>query len=226
MNDPILELKDVKKTFMEYHRELTVLRNINFIINRGENVCICGDSGSGKTTLVNVIGLLESPTSGSILWQSNDVTKLSRYEITRLRPQMFGYIFQHYNLIPELNVIENILFPRRINGSISNDDILFADELLEYVQMSSMRDRSVNHLSGGEKQRIAVIRAMINRPNIIIADEPTGSLDEINGNSVMDMLLTMCKYNNSTLLLITHNPKFADRMDILYHLHDGELYRS
>ncbi len=226
MNDPILELKNVKKTFIEYHRELTVLRNINFIINCGQNVCICGDSGSGKTTLVNVIGLLEDPTCGSVLWQSSDVTKLSRSDVIKLRPQMFGYIFQHYNLIPELNVIENILFPRRINGGVGREDVKLAHELLEQVQMSSMDKRFVNHLSGGEKQRVAVVRAMINRPRIIIADEPTGSLDESNGDSIMDMMLNMCKNNNSTLLLITHNSKFADLMDVSYNLHNGELYRS
>lgn len=226
MSENVIELKNVKKTFTEYRQELAVLRNINFSMSAGQNVCVCGDSGSGKTTLVNIIGLLERPSGGSVLWQSRDVTMLSQSEVGKSRAKMFGYIFQHYNLIPELNVIENVLFPLRINGNVAHEDIMFAHELLEHVQMSSMHNRFVDHLSGGEKQRVAAVRAMINHPRVIIADEPTGSLDENTGMCVMDAILNMCKYNNSTLLLITHNSKFAERMDIVYQLRNGELHKN
>ena len=219
MNKTIVELRNIEKRYGDF----TVFSGVNLEIGTNQTISICGDSGSGKTTLVNVVGLLESPTSGSVIWDGQDVTKNSLKTISRTRSSIFGYIFQHSNMIPELNVIENILLPKMISSCVTDDDKKFANALLKYVGLSGAEKNDVQTLSGGEKQRVSVIRAIINRPKVIIADEPTGSLDETSGMNVMKVIMDICEKNSSSLILITHNPKFAQMMDKKFVLNKGAL---
>ena len=219
MNSSLVELVNICKNF----DDVTVLKDINLNIKPHESLSICGISGSGKTTLVNLIGLLQQPTSGKILWYGNDVMTLSAKQISQTRAKTFGYVFQQCHLIPELNVIENILFPKRMIGRVSQEDIAFAHKLLQYVGLKGFEQRNITTLSGGESQRIATIRAMINHPSIVIADEPTGSLDINSATTVIDMLIDLCTQYGSTLLLITHNTKFAEKTDSIYHIENFQL---
>ena len=219
MNKTIVELRNIEKRYGDF----TVFSDVNLEIGTNQTISICGDSGSGKTTLVNVIGLLEPPTSGSVIWDGQDVTKNSLKIISKLRSSMFGYIFQHSNMITELNVIENILLPKMISSYVTDDDKKFANALLKYVGLSGAEKNDVQTLSGGEKQRVSVIRAIINCPKVIIADEPTGSLDETSGVNVMKVIIDVCHSNGSSLILITHNPKFAQMMDKKFVLNKGNL---
>ena len=219
MNKTIVELRNIEKRYGDF----TVFSGVNLEIGTNQTISICGDSGSGKTTLVNVVGLLEPPTSGSVIWDGQDVTKNSLKTISRTRSSIFGYIFQHSNMIPELNVIENILLPKMISSCVTDDYKKFANALLKYVGLSGAEKNDVQTLSGGEKQRVSVIRAIINRPKVIIADEPTGSLDETSGMNVMKVIMDICEKNSSSLILITHNPKFAQMMDKKFVLNKGNL---
>ncbi|MDR1433196.1 MAG: ATP-binding cassette domain-containing protein [Puniceicoccales bacterium] len=222
MNDDyIVKLGNVRKTFGDF----MVFDDVSFGIKRRETVSICGDSGSGKTTLVNVIGLLEQPTHGRIFWNGKSVINQKMSYVAKLRSEMFGYIFQRCNLILELNVIENLLFPRRIADKIDSGDVAFAKKLLNQVKLDGFEERNVSTLSGGERQRVAAIRAMMNNPRVIIADEPTGSLDEKSANLVMDMIINLCDTYDSSLLLITHNPRFAQKMQTAYVLSNCTLTR-
>ncbi|MDR2738170.1 MAG: ABC transporter ATP-binding protein, partial [Puniceicoccales bacterium] len=195
MSDFILELRNVQKKF----QHIIIFDGINLAVNRRETVSICGNSGSGKTTLGNVAGLIEPPNIGSVIWNGEDMTDEKMSRISKLRPKIFGYIFQQCNLIPELNVMENILLPKRIMSQIARQDIDFAKTLLKQVNLDGFDLRHISTLSGGERQRIAAIRAMINHPPVVVADEPTGSLDEKSADSTMDMIIGLCKLHGSAL---------------------------
>ncbi|MDR3144108.1 MAG: ABC transporter ATP-binding protein [Puniceicoccales bacterium] len=219
MSNIIAELRDVRKNF----QDSLIFSGIDLWIEEGETIGICGDSGSGKTTLMNVLGMLDRPSGGSVIWEGNDVTGERSSKLSKLRPKLFGYIFQRCNLIPELNVLENLLFPRRIVTGVEQSDVDFAKNLLKRVSMSGAESRNITTLSGGERQRVAVVRAMMNHPKIIIADEPTGSLDERSADAVMDMIVGLCGEYGSALLLITHNGRFAKKMNTSHKLHGGKL---
>ncbi|MDR1528167.1 MAG: ABC transporter ATP-binding protein [Puniceicoccales bacterium] len=222
MNDYIVELKNIQKKF----ENVLVLKDVSFGIKDRETISICGASGAGKTTFINIMGLLELPTHGNIFWEDQNVIICDVKKLSRMRAKIFGYIFQRCNLIPELSVIENILFPKRIASKISVPDVEFAKELLRQVHLDGFENRNVWTLSGGESQRVAVVRAMINRPRIVIADEPTGSLDEKSANVTMDMIVSLCQEYGSSLLLITHNQLFAKKMQTSYILNNSELKPS
>ncbi|MDR1401416.1 MAG: ATP-binding cassette domain-containing protein [Puniceicoccales bacterium] len=219
MSNCIVEVQNLRKDF----NGTSIFRGVNFRIMPRETVSICGNSGSGKTTLVNVLSLLEPPTQGNIFWQNENVTNANSGKISQLRPKIFGYIFQQCNLIPELNVLENLLFPTRIISIIKKSDIEFAKKLLGQVNLCGIEQRNVSTLSGGERQRVAAVRAMINHPKIIIADEPTGNLDVKSADATMDMIMNLCDAHGSSLLLITHNQRFAERMQTSYVLGNASL---
>ncbi|MDR2435882.1 MAG: ABC transporter ATP-binding protein [Puniceicoccales bacterium] len=216
---PIAELRNVSKSF----GGCSVLRDIEFSLIPGESVSICGASGTGKTTLLNVMSLLERPDSGAILWDGKAMLNSRKSSIREARRKMFGFIFQNHNLVYELDAMGNVLLPLRVRKCPSKQDVNFAESLLEMIGMRDKKHSSIDVLSGGERQRVALARALVNRPNVILADEPTGSLDEANAHAAMNLMLDICKQNGSSLLLITHNPKLAGLTDRALILSGGEL---
>ena len=210
MNDKeeILCAKGLQKTFICPQGKIQVLRDINLTVYAGESVSIRGESGSGKTTLLYLISRLEKAEAGE-LWS---------------REVFFGFVFQGYYLIPELTALENVLFARRVRGSVRPIDRTWAKELLFRVGLANRMHHLPRQLSGGESQRVAVARALMNQPSLVLADEPTGNLDEKTAEEVMALLLTLCQQEQKSLILVTHNPKFAAQTTRQLLLRHGELW--
>ena len=189
-----------------------VLKGASLDVCENESVSICGESGAGKTTFLNIIAGLESPDSGEVLWDGRRIDLLSNSKQAALRARFMGFVFQNCCLIPELNARENVEFAARIAGIYDRcKSRARAEELLEFTGLGGRMKHLPSQLSGGEKQRVAVARALMNNPSVILADEPTGNLDEKTGESVMEMLLSLCGSGRASLILITHNPDFARR---------------
>ena len=223
-SDLVLSAVDVKKSFKTPDgSSIEVLRGATISIKAGESVALRGESGSGKTTFMNIISCLESVSSGEVFWSGKRVDNLSNSAQAKLRSGFMGFVFQNYCLMPELTALENVLLASRILGKCSRKEIDRAKDLLNAVGLSARLNYLPNRLSGGERQRVAIARAIINSPSVMLADEPTGNLDEDTANSVMNMLLELCKNNNTALLLITHNPDFAKITDREVLLSHGEI---
>ncbi|CDE82733.1 aBC transporter related protein [Coraliomargarita sp. CAG:312] len=224
MNEIILRAKEIKKSFKSPNGEtIDVLRGANLEIARGQSISLRGESGAGKTTFLNVIAGLESPTSGEIYWDGQRVDNLSNSKQARLRAGFMGFVFQNYCLVPELNALENVELAARIAGKFDASARKRAKELLDSVGLSGRLRHLPSQMSGGEKQRVAIARAVMNNPRVILADEPTGNLDEATGLEVMDIFLTLCSSYSTSLLLITHNPEFAARTSAQVKLAAGVL---
>lgn len=224
MNEIILRAKEIKKSFKSPNGEtIDVLRGANLEVARGQSISLRGESGAGKTTFLNVIAGLESPTSGEIYWDGQRVDNLSNSKQARLRAGFMGFVFQNYCLVPELNALENVELAARIAGKFDASARKRAKELLDSVGLSGRLRHLPSQMSGGEKQRVAIARAVMNNPRVILADEPTGNLDEATGLEVMDIFLTLCSSYSTSLLLITHNPEFAARTSAQVKLAAGVL---
>ena len=224
MNEIILRAKEIKKSFKSPNGgTIDVLRGANLEIARGQSISLRGESGAGKTTFLNVIAGLESPTSGEIYWDGQRVDNLSNSKQARLRAGFMGFVFQNYCLVPELNALENVELAARIAGKFDASARKRAKELLDSVGLSGRLRHLPSQMSGGEKQRVAIARAVMNNPRVILADEPTGNLDEATGLEVMDIFLTLCSSYSTSLLLITHNPEFAARTSAQVKLAAGVL---
>ena len=212
-NGKILSAVEIRKAFKSPDGGLTeVLKGASLDVCESESVSICGESGAGKTTFLNIIAGLESPDSGEVLWDGRRIDLLSNSKQAALRARFMGFVFQNCCLIPELNASENVEFAARIAGVYERrKSRARAEELLEFTGLGGRMKHLPSQLSGGEKQRVAVARALMNNPSVILADEPTGNLDEKTGESVMEMLLSLCGSGRASLILITHNPDFARR---------------
>ena len=212
-NGKILSAVEIRKAFKSPSGGLTeVLKGASLDVCENESVSICGESGAGKTTFLNIIAGLESPDSGEVLWDGRRIDLLSNSKQAALRARFMGFVFQNCCLIPELNARENVEFAARIAGIYDRrKSRARAEELLEFTGLGGRMKHLPSQLSGGEKQRVAVARALMNNPSVILADEPTGNLDEKTGESVMEMLLSLCGSGRASLILITHNPDFARR---------------
>lgn len=220
--DSILQLTDVRKEFATRLGKLLILDGISCTINKGEKVAIIGPSGSGKSTLLSLIGLLDTPTSGSITIDGVLVGSLDEVEQARLRNQQIGFIFQSFELISPFTVEENIAAPLEIG-----DKDVSTHELTQLIDKLGLRDRRhamPQTLSGGEKQRVAIGRALMNKPALILADEPTGSLDRATGEKVLSLLIDAVLAVNATLLIITHDESIAERMDRVFELREKTLH--
>ena len=212
MNRPVLSAVEIKKSFRSPSGgDTEVLRGASIEISAGESLSISGESGAGKTTFLNILAGLESPTSGKVFWDGKRIDNISNSRQSALRATFMGFVFQNYCLVPELNAVENVEYAARIAGLHTSASRARSEELLEFVGLKNRLRHLPSQLSGGEKQRVAIARAIINSPKIILADEPTGNLDESTGDIVMQMLMMLCDYSNVALLLITHNPNFAVR---------------
>ena len=222
-DDIILEAKQLGKSFQGPDGAISVLNGVNFKLRRGESVSIRGESGSGKSTLLNVLSGLETTDVGELLWNGQLVSGRSLSWLAARRTNYIGFVFQSYYLAPELNALENVLLGARIAGRINSTVIDRAEALLKRVGMGHRLRHGSSKLSGGERQRVAVARALINDPPLVLADEPTGNLDEATGVAVMDLLLELAGEEAKSLVLVTHNPEFAKRTQHQLTLHLGQF---
>ncbi len=216
-------VRAVSKSYQEGDRLHTVLDGASVEIDSGEFVALLGPSGSGKSTLLNLIGGIDSPDDGRILVDGREVTSLEEPERTLFRRDRVGLVFQFFNLLPTLNVLENLLLPLELKGTVGSDAVRVAEELLERVGLEARAGAFPDRLSGGEQQRIAVARALVHGPAVVLADEPTGSLDADASRVVMELLEELVRERGRTLLLVTHNPELATRADRVLHLEGGQL---
>ncbi|OUO77345.1 peptide ABC transporter ATP-binding protein [Blautia sp. An249] len=217
----ILEVQDLCKTYGTGETEVHALNHVSFSVRKGEFIAIIGESGSGKSTLLNVIGALDSATSGKVWIDGQDIFSMPEKKLTVFRRQHIGFIFQSFNLIPELNVEQNITFPLLLDYKKPNQK--FVNELLQVLGLSERRKHLPSQLSGGQQQRVAIGRALVTRPALIMADEPTGNLDSKNSQEVLALLQTMSDRYQQTILMITHNKNHAGAADRVFRMSDGVL---
>lgn len=219
----VLSAKNLKKSFVTPAGTIDVLRDVNLTVARGESVSVRGESGAGKTTLLQILGGLDTPDSGELFWAGERITKRGNAFLAKARTRLIGYVFQFFHLVPELTALENVLLAARIAGTPMRQAREQAKELLARVGLSERMSHLPTKLSGGECQRVAIARALINRPPLILADEPTGNLDERTGEAIMQLIIDVCREQNAALLLVTHNLDFAERTDRRLVLRHGIL---
>lgn len=220
---PVVELTGLCKEFVEAGQTRVVLDHVDLEITNGEFVALLGHSGSGKSTLLNLISGIERPTSGAVTIRGVPVTALGERERTLFRRDHIGFVFQFFNLIPTLTVLENVTLPRELAGSDGAQVEAAAMRLLQLVGLAERRDTFPDKLSGGEQQRVAIARALVHDPMLVLADEPTGNLDEHTGEQVLNLLLSLTRRRGKTLIMATHNPEIATMADRVMRVHDGHL---
>lgn len=222
----IIETVDLCKDFILGEVEVNVLQNINLTINQGEFVSIMGPSGSGKSTLLYLIGGLDKPTSGSIKIKGKELSVMKDQEESILRRRELGFVFQFYNLIPNLNVEENIMLPILLDGKRMKSERHKLERILEDVGLSDRRYHTPRELSGGQQQRVAIARALVNEPDIILADEPIGNLDSKTGTEIMKLLKRINQVRQKTIVQVTHSQEAAGYGDRIIHVLDGKVWEE
>ena len=223
MSDAIIETQGLSRSFISGDRSIEVLQGIDFSISSGESASIQGESGSGKSTFLHLLAGLDSPNEGSVFWEGQDLKTLDNAALAKKRGTLVGMVFQSYYLVPELRALENVLLAARISGIMNKDTANEAEALLKRVGLEDRMTSLPATLSGGEKQRVAIARALVSRPRALLADEPTGNLDEDTADSIMDLLLDLCVEKEVALVLVTHNPAYATRLDRAWRLKQGRL---
>ncbi|HUW61315.1 MAG TPA: ABC transporter ATP-binding protein [Candidatus Bathyarchaeia archaeon] len=219
---PVVELQGVSKEYKSGPQSVLVLKDVNLAINAGERLAVVGPSGSGKSTLLNLIGTLDTPTSGRVLFKGRDVAKLSAKDVARVRNRDIGFIFQQHHLLPQYTVLENVLVPTLI-AEATPRVVKRAEELLDRVGLADRVDHRPGEISGGERQRVAVVRALINRPSLLLADEPTGSLNQQGAAELAQLLIELNKEFEMALLVVTHSTSIAERIGRIFELRDRAL---
>ena len=217
----ILEARHLTKSYTVAQREITVLNDVSLTVAAGEFLVVAGDSGSGKTTLLSLLSVLDRPTSGQVFINGRDITAADENDLAPLRNTAMGFVFQSFHLVPSLTALENVMFPAELRRDPQAKPK--ARGLLERVGLAPRMDNLPSQLSGGEKQRVAICRALINEPPLIFADEPTGNLDSSNGQAILDLLLEFMGERQSTLVMVTHSPVIAGLAHRVIHLTDGRL---
>lgn len=220
METPLLELRDIRKTYPSDNGPLRVLDGVSVTLNKQETLALTGESGSGKSTLLHLSGGLDQPDSGEVVLDGQDIGQLDDAARAHVRRMRIGLIFQQFNLVPSLTVGANIALQARLAGRHDND---FAAELAERLGLSALLSRYPEQLSGGQQQRVAIARALAPRPALLLADEPTGNLDEETGDSVLTLLLELVAETGAGLLMVTHSPRLAERLGRRVHLSRGGL---
>ena len=226
MNNPLLSLKGIEKKFRMNDKFLTVLRGINLDIFPGTFTAIVGPSGAGKSTLLYLMGLLEKPSAGEITIQGESCANISDSKSVKLRAKTIGFVFQNYHLLSELTALENILLPAHLLEISIKESLKYAHELLERVNLRDRENHQPSELSGGEQQRVCLCRALINRPSLILADEPTGNLDSQNAILVETMLESLTQDQKTALVLVTHNEILTTHATHHIEMLDGQILRS
>ena len=222
----VLETRELRKTFGEGEAMVEALRGVNLGVRKGQMLAIMGRSGSGKSTLLTLLGGVDVPSSGQVLLEGVDLATLTDDERTLIRRHRIGFIFQQFNLLPILTAEENVALPLELDGVPSAEAHRRAGDMLELVGMGTRRKHIPGKLSGGEQQRVAVARALVIQPAILLADEPTGNLDSANGKRVTRMLRNLVEEHGQTIVMVTHDPLVADQADRVVHLSDGLVERE
>ena len=217
----VIRTKDLCKFYGEGTNMVKALDNVNISVERGELIGVVGRSGSGKSTLLNMLGALDRPTSGSVEIGGRDISRMNDEQLTAMRRSKIGFIFQNYNLIPVLNVYENIVMPIQLDGK--KPDTQYIRSILDALEISHKISALPASLSGGQQQRVAIARALANRPEIVLADEPTGNLDEAMGEGVVNMLRFMNREFDQTIIVVTHDQDVAEKMNRNIRVADGRV---
>jgi ABC-type lipoprotein export system ATPase subunit len=222
----MLDAKNIHKIYNNGKKELRVLKGVKLNIEKGKFVAIVGPSGAGKSTLLHILGGLDNPTEGRVLFEQEDIYALSDAQISKIRNTRIGFVFQFYHLLSEFNVLENVLMPALINSASPIAYRLSKKKALSFLKQVGLAER-INHfpseLSGGEKQRVAIVRGLINNPAMLLCDEPTGNLDSKTGEEIISLIKKINLENQMTVILVTHNLGLAKAADSIYHLQDGIL---
>jgi len=221
----VLEVNHLTKIYGDGDNSVKALDDVSFSIEQGEVVLIVGSSGSGKSTLLNMIGLLDRPTSGNILIDEVNTSTLNDDQISSFRNKKLGFIFQFSNLLSDLSVLENILLPRQIAGTNSNSEKEALD-LLKAVGLQDQIHKRANKISGGQSQRVAIARGLINKPSIVLADEPTGNLDSVTSQLIVDLMKSMAKKLNQTFVIVTHDRQHFGNVDKIITIKDGKAFEG
>lgn len=223
---PLYSLKDLHKDYIGPVEKIRILQGISLDIQQADSIAIVGASGSGKSTLLHILGSLAAPTSGEILFNGADMSRLSPAQKAGLRNTQIGFVFQFHHLLPEFNTLENVAMPAIIGGMPREEAFSRARERLAQVGLEQRADFNVTLLSGGESQRAAIARAIIRQPRVLLLDEPTGNLDEKNGSLVAELLMELNTSHSMSMITVTHNPELAGRMGKCFELKSGELYEQ
>ena len=220
----MLEAKDVTKSFRSGGGTVTAVKGVTMTVADGEYLAIVGRSGSGKTTLMNLLGALEQPTSGAIFVDSQDITQLSPVELVHYRGRKIGFVFQSYNLVPNLTSMENVMLPMEFIGVAKAERRTRARQLLEQVELTGAKQqRKPGRLSGGEQQRVAIARSLANKPSIILADEPAGNLDSQTSSTIIELLRGLSRSEGTIVIVVTHDATIAGQADRVLQIEDGRL---
>ncbi len=220
---PLLTVKQIKKSFFKGKTEIPVVRGVDMVINAGEMVAITGASGVGKSTLLHMLGTLETPTSGKVLFgpQQQDVFAFSEKNLSSFRNRSLGFVFQFHYLLPEFDALENVMMPALIAGHARNTSEKQARDLLNFVGVGHRLNHRPSEMSGGEQQRVAIARSVILRPKLLLADEPTGNLDSVNRGNVMELLVRLNQTTGVSILMVTHDQELARKMHRVVVMKDG-----
>jgi ABC-type lipoprotein export system ATPase subunit len=223
--DYVLEVKNVDKVYGKEDTEVYALRNLSFSVKRGEFMLIVGSSGSGKSTLLNMIGLLDRPTRGKVIIDGIDTSLLNDNQLSSFRNSKLGFIFQFSNLLSDLTVLENVTLPRKIQGTTKNS-IEESRELLKTVGLESQMHKFGNQISGGQAQRVAITRALVNKPAIVLADEPTGNLDSVSAETTVQLLKSLNRKLYQTFIIVTHDRHQFGEVDKVVTIKDGKIIKE
>ncbi|MCL5412768.1 MAG: ABC transporter ATP-binding protein [Candidatus Marsarchaeota archaeon] len=223
---PIITLENVKKVYGTKGMRYEAIRGVSLSVARGEFVSILGPSGSGKTTLLDLVGTLDRPTEGEVFINGRRVSSMPEGELARLRNRDIGFVFQSYNLVPYLSVMENVMLPLMVDGRDTAENITRAKSMLGEVGLGNKMQKKPTELSGGEQQRVAIVRALVNNPLILLADEPTGNLDSKTSDEVMNLLVRVCRENHTTIIMVTHDAELTELSDRNVYLRDGMIEKE
>lgn len=221
--EPIIKVKDLRKEYIMGKEKVVALNNVNLEIDKGEICCLLGSSGSGKSTLLNMLAGLERPTRGEIILNNKKITKFSEDQLAAFRQRHVGFVFQSYNLIPTLTALENVALPLVFQGLSKKERDKKAIEMLKAVGLGERINHKPKEMSGGQQQRVSIARAFINKPKILFADEPTGNLDTKTTIEIMDMITSIAKEYNQTLIIVSHDLEIADYATKIITLKDGDI---
>ncbi|MEM0149731.1 MAG: ABC transporter ATP-binding protein [Candidatus Micrarchaeaceae archaeon] len=222
---PIL-LEHISKIYGSKGVEYVAIKDISLSVARGEFVAVLGPSGSGKTTLLDIAGTLDRPTRGKVFIDGIEVSRLNDREISKIRNEKIGFVFQSYNLVPYLSVLDNVMLPLMVNGTDDEQHRELAKQRLKEVGLGSKLENKPNEISGGEQQRVAIVRAIMNNPPLLLADEPTGNLDSVTAKDVMNLLIRIGKENDTTILMVTHDIDLAKYAERRVYIRDGLIEKE